>query len=183
MTEFDLKDSGKRQGFDSGAKRDTQDGKSRPDLISVFMRRRLGDVMAKGAEKYDERNWEKGMPSSRYLASAHRHILDFEEGKVDEDHLSQAIFNLGAIIHNQEAIKRGILPAELNDLPDYTERDREEQGEDCIDEGIKEATTAYQAYENELASILDVGYGRCPNCGIRSFDGHTCSACLYGSFA
>lgn len=50
----------------------------------------------------NSRNWEKGMPFSRFLASAHRHLLQFEKGEVDEDHLSAILFNIHAIIHFQE---------------------------------------------------------------------------------
>jgi hypothetical protein len=114
-----MKDSGERQQFGTGAHRDTETGKPRPDLISVFARLRLAEVMAKGAEKYNPRNWEQGIPSSRFLASLYRHLLQFELGDTDEDHLGQAAFNLFGLIHNQEAVRRGILPEELLDLPSY----------------------------------------------------------------
>lgn len=118
MTDFTLKDSGKRENFDTGARRDTREGKGRFDLISPFMLRRLALVMERGAVKYDDRNWEKGMPFSRFTDSALRHINQFVMGKSDEDHLAQAIFNLMAIIHFQEAG-----PAGLDDLPHYYKGD------------------------------------------------------------
>ena len=111
---FELKDSGKREEFKSGAVRDTREGKGRFDLISPFFLKRLADVMEKGAVKYTARNWEKGMEFSRLLDSALRHINQFIQGLQDEDHLAQASFNLMAVIHFQDTKRKA-----LNDLPDY----------------------------------------------------------------
>lgn len=111
---FITKDSGSRQQFSTGAKRDIQDGKPRPDLISPHALLRLGALLARGAEKYGERNWEMGMPFSRFLASAHRHLLQFMAGDRDEDHLAAVCFNIMAIIHFEE-VERG----DLNDLISY----------------------------------------------------------------
>lgn len=75
--------------------------------------------MQLGAKKYGSRNWEKGMPLSVFLASATRHMNQFMMGETDEDHLAHCAFNLDAIMHGQEMIRRGLWPAEYNDLPDY----------------------------------------------------------------
>jgi len=99
---FETKDSGKRQSFVTGAVRDVQDDKPRFDLIPPHALKRLADVYARGAIKYDEWNWFKGIPIQRCLASAMRHVEAFRRGEVDEDHLSQAVFNLMAIIEFQE---------------------------------------------------------------------------------
>lgn len=99
MTDFITKDSGKRQEFASGAVRDTVEGKPRYSLIPVKALRRWADLMARGAEKYGERNWELGMPTSRYLDSGMRHLFSYLEGDRTEDHLSAVLFNVGAMIH------------------------------------------------------------------------------------
>lgn len=39
-----------------------------------------------GAKKYGERNWQKGIPVSRYIDSAVRHYLKFRRGDDDERH-------------------------------------------------------------------------------------------------
>lgn len=39
-----------------------------------------------GAKKYGERNWEKGIPVSRYIDSGVRHVLKFIRGDTDERH-------------------------------------------------------------------------------------------------
>lgn len=59
------------------------------------------------------------MPLSVFLASATRHMNQFLMGETDEDHLAHCAFNLDAIMHGQEMIRRGIWPATYNDLPDY----------------------------------------------------------------
>lgn len=115
-----VKDSGQRQDFTTGSVRDTRDGKGRYDLLSPLALRRLVTHLENGAKKYGDRNWEKGQPQSRYLDSALRHLFRYLEGLRDEDHLAAAAWNVQAMIHNEEAIERGLLPAELNDMPKYT---------------------------------------------------------------
>lgn len=78
---------------------------------------RLGILLAKGAEHYGERNWEKGMSLSRLLASAARHLNQTIDGQEDEDHPIQCAFNLMAYVHTLHRIRAGSLPAELDDMP------------------------------------------------------------------
>lgn len=124
--DFVTKDSGKRQEFDTGARRDTREGKGRFDLLSPFVAERLAGIFERGATKYGDRNWEKGMPISRFLDSAKRHINQFEKGLEDEDHLGQAIWNLCAILHIRAMIEINLHPAALDDLPYYLKRDKKE---------------------------------------------------------
>lgn len=56
-------------------------GKLRYDLIPAFAQQQYARVLTKGAEKYAERNWEKGMSWSSVLASLKRHIAAFELGE------------------------------------------------------------------------------------------------------
>jgi len=120
MSKYDMIDSGKRQSFGKDmAIRDTADNKPRPDLISPFAEERQGHWLRMGATKYTERNWEKGMPFSRCVASLRRHIMKYQQGMRDEDHLAAIMFNAMALIHYEEMIERGLLPAELNDMPNY----------------------------------------------------------------
>jgi hypothetical protein len=120
-----LKDSGKRQSFKSGMVRDSNEEKGRYDLISPIAMRRLALVYERGAKKYAARNWEKGAPLGRYIESALRHIFQYIEGHRDEDHLAQAMWNIGSVIHTEEMIERGVLPKDLNDMPNYLKEDRE----------------------------------------------------------
>jgi hypothetical protein len=106
---FGIEDSGERQEFSTGAVRDTSTRKPRPDLISPFFMERLGEHLRKGALKYTEWNWAKGIPSSRCYESAMRHLLQFAQGLTNEDHLSAAAFNIMVIIHNQEVQRRAAM--------------------------------------------------------------------------
>lgn len=115
----ELKDSGKRRTFASGAVRDRGDLKPRPDLISPHANLREGMIFALGAEKYAPRNWELGMGISECLASTQRHIEQYKRGDTDEDHIAQARWNLGAIIHYEEEIKAGRMDPALDDMPKY----------------------------------------------------------------
>ena len=51
-----------------------------------------------GAKKYDERNWEKGIPVHCFIDSGVRHYLKWRRGDIDEPHDRAFIWNmLGAI--------------------------------------------------------------------------------------
>ena len=88
--------------FPSGAKRDNNKGKIRPDLISPLMLKALGQVLAEGAEHYGERNWEKGIPQEVFKESASRHYLQWMNNETDEDHAAKLIFNVMGFIHNRD---------------------------------------------------------------------------------
>lgn len=115
--DYKLHQSGHKQEFSTGAQRDTAEGKPRLDLISPVFLNRLGVLLDKGAAHYGERNWEKGMPLSRLLSSACRHLNQLLDGQEDEDHAIQCAFNLMAYVHTLHLIRTGTLPAELDDVP------------------------------------------------------------------
>ena len=115
-----MQDSGQRQTFETGAVRDTAEGKSRIDLISPFALEKLGDWLALGAKKYGERNWERGISLNRHMQSLCRHLAKFLQGVDDgEDHLTAVFCNAMFMIHTREMCKRGALPESLLDLPKY----------------------------------------------------------------
>lgn len=93
--------SGDKRSWESGAVRDSASGKPRPDLIPTKALLRWGQRMADGAEHYGARNWEQGIPSSCFLESAWRHLVQWSDGDRTEDHLSAVLFNIGAIIFNE----------------------------------------------------------------------------------
>lgn len=129
MINFETKDSGQRTSFPTGSVRDTDDGKPRYDLISLHGLTRLAGLMARGAQKYGARNWEKGQPASRYLASAFRHLVQYAMGDRSEDHLAAVAFNVFGIIDVEERAALGQHGfAELLDLELYDAeiRDRKE---------------------------------------------------------
>jgi hypothetical protein len=92
--------------FETGAVRDSNKGKSRPDLISPYFTNRLGFRLAYGIEKgYGENNWKKGIPNEAFLESLERHLVAYKMGKTDEDHAAAIAFNIMGIIHNEEVAK------------------------------------------------------------------------------
>jgi len=112
-----VKDSGKHQQFDSGARRDSIDGKGRFDLLPMFALEEVAKLFEAGARKYAARNWERGMPLSRYADSALRHLAKAMRGQTDEAHLVAACWNLLCLLDTKQRIALGILPTELDDLP------------------------------------------------------------------
>ena len=99
---FITKDSGKRQDYKSGMRRDLQEGKPRYDLCIPLegesMFKRWAELMARGAEKYGERNWEKANSPeelARFKASAFRHFMQWFAGEnPEEDHAAAIFFNV-----------------------------------------------------------------------------------------
>lgn len=104
--DFVIKDSGVRQDYPSGMQRDTTDGKPAFALLlaegvpySEQMLTRWASHMAKGAEKYEVRNWEKACSQEevdRFKSSALRHFMQWFCGETDEDHASAVFFNVNA---------------------------------------------------------------------------------------
>lgn len=115
-----INDGGDRISYGEGkAIREPSIGKGRYDLISPFGIDRIAKWYELGARKYADRNWEKGMPFSRYVDSAKRHLNKYVMGMEDEDHLAAACWNIIAIMHHQE-----LGELEFDDMPHYlTEKD------------------------------------------------------------
>ena len=109
------KDSGSRQEYKSGMKRDLQDGKPRYDLIipkghKNHMLKRWAGLMARGAEKYGERNFEKANSQEeldRFKASAFRHFIQWFDGEDDEDHAAAIMFNVNAYEVIRDKLSKG----------------------------------------------------------------------------
>jgi hypothetical protein len=112
MTKFpEDKDKGKR--FNTG--------KSRHDLLPAFAVEQMARVFTKGAEKYAERNWERGMKWSKALASLKRHVNAFERGEdFDKEtgllHMAHAMTNAAFLVEYYRIYPQG------DDRPIYTEK-------------------------------------------------------------
>jgi hypothetical protein len=100
MSDFIVKDSGRREDFDSGMRRDTEDGKL--DFTLVLdgpMFERLAAHLTKGAVKYGRRNWQLANSQEeyeRFKRSAFRHFVQWLRGDRDEDHAAAVMFNINA---------------------------------------------------------------------------------------
>jgi hypothetical protein len=76
--EIKLKDSGERDVYETGAQRDNGEMKGRFDLVTPQGELRLARHYELGAEKYADRNWEKGMPIGRMVSAAMRHLSKYK---------------------------------------------------------------------------------------------------------
>lgn len=88
--------------FGTGAVRSNTVEEFRYDLVSPIGLREVARTCAEGAAKYDDFNWEKGMPTHDLLNHAIAHIYSFLAGDRSEPHLPHAAWNLLAAIHSQE---------------------------------------------------------------------------------
>lgn len=114
-----IKDSGTRREFDSGAVRDMQEGKGRMDLLPACAIIRLAKHFENGAKKYEERNWEKGIPTHSFIDSAIRHLMKYLDGATDEDHLCAAAWNCMCCMWTEEKRPDLIdIPSRLHPLVD-----------------------------------------------------------------
>lgn len=115
-----INDGGERISYGEGkAIREPSEGKGRFDLITPFGLTRIAKWYELGAKKYADRNWEKGIPFSRYTDSAFRHLIKYIMGMEDEDHLAACAWNVLAIMHHQE-LKQN----ELDDMPHYLSKEK-----------------------------------------------------------
>ena len=115
-----INDGGKRISYgDNKAIREPSIGKVKYDILYPFELDRLAKWYELGAQKYADRNWEKGMPFSRYVDSAKRHLNKYVMGMEDEDHLAAAAWNIFAILHHQELNQN-----DLDDMPHYLSQNK-----------------------------------------------------------
>jgi hypothetical protein len=131
-----VKDSGKRESFDSGMVRDTTEGKIDYALaLDGPMFKRYATHLTKGAEKYEKRNWMRARGQAeleRFKESALRHFLQWLAGDVDEDHAAAVIFN----INGAEYVKEQQEPETLDwPNPDDGDYDLDGPCDDCGPEG------------------------------------------------
>lgn len=70
----------------TGALKETE-GKPRFDLIPVGPLTALAELYAKGAEKYEDRNWEKQMEFSKHYSSALNHLTKFWGGENSDEEM------------------------------------------------------------------------------------------------
>ena len=106
MKKYITKDSGERQDYASGMRRDSQDDK--PDfslIVSMAMPyeemplTRFAAILTRGAEKYGRNNWQFANSQEeldRFKASAMRHFMQWISNEEDEDHMAAVMFNLNA---------------------------------------------------------------------------------------
>ena len=102
-----------KKQFDTGAVRDTDEGKEDYiESISWLTMKRYANYMKEQEVKYGRGNWIKGIPISSYEQSLMRHLQKYLANKynggsfeIEVDHLAAAMFNLQGLIHEEEKLK------------------------------------------------------------------------------
>lgn len=111
IVDFDDLLTHQQRHFSTGAVRDSAEGKGRYDLLPMFAIHELAKAMEKGAEKYGERNIDKGIPQYSLVDSGMRHLTQYIRGDKDEKHLVSALWNIAWAVQQDE------IKPEMNDLP------------------------------------------------------------------
>lgn len=114
---IEIKDSGHRQTYDTGANRDSPIGKGMMNLIPAASILRVSRHYELGGLKYSYNNWTKGIPNSRYVDAALRHLFKYLAGCQDEDHLSAVAWNVLCLMHNEQYMP------EMQDIPPLVGKD------------------------------------------------------------
>ena len=83
--------------YSEGVKHDK--AKARVDLLPTKPLLDIAAVLQYGSQKYEERNWEKGIKYSRVYGAALRHLFAWQSGETNDpetglNHLSHAACNL-----------------------------------------------------------------------------------------
>jgi hypothetical protein len=91
-------------------------GKGRFDLLPPRAITRLAKRFEMGANKYSDRDWEKGIQFSSLSSSALRHMFKYLKGDKDEDHLIAVAWNVLAIAEQEGLINEGKLSKEIDDI-------------------------------------------------------------------
>ena len=97
-------------------------GKPRPELIAPSLITALATVLAFGARKYEDRNWEKGISYSRVFGAIMRHLWAWWSGvKTDSEtgcsHLWHAACCIMFLIEFERRVGDLTLPVALDDRP------------------------------------------------------------------
>lgn len=106
-----IKDSGQRTEYLTGFVRDMHEGKGRFDLLPWGAIWELAKHCEEGAEKYGERNIDKGAPQHSLIDSALRHLAKYLMGHNDENHLRAALWNVAW------ALEQDTYKPEMQDIP------------------------------------------------------------------
>ena len=114
MSDYQIKDSGKREEFSGGMVRDTNENKI--DYTNVLhgpMFKRWAQHLTKAKAKYPDQapgvpNWTLAKGEAeyhRFRESALRHFIQWWEGNVDEDHAAAVFFNINGAEFVRENLK------------------------------------------------------------------------------
>jgi hypothetical protein len=118
---FGLAQDGVRS-FETGAIRDTSEGKPPMELMPWDLMDRLANHYGKGATKFGANNWRLGQPKSAVFASMMRHLIKYFMGMEDEDHLAALVWGGFNLMHTDKYYSNDKY---LNDLQSYQDNIKE----------------------------------------------------------
>lgn len=95
---------GKGKRFDTG--------KPKFSLIPPYPHQQIAKVLTMGAEKYEDRNWEKGMKWTRCIDSLERHLNAFKSGEdldpeSNLEHMAHLAVNAMFLIEYMKTYRQG----------------------------------------------------------------------------
>ena len=109
MSNFKIKDSGKREEYKGGMVRDIAHDKTDFSLVlDGPMFKRWAEHLTKGARKYKKRNWmlaDGKEELDRFKESAVRHFVQWVYGENEEDHAAASFFNINCYEYLKEKLK------------------------------------------------------------------------------
>lgn len=170
-----LNDSGHRKSFGDGAAvRERASGKGRYDLIPPEALKALAHIFELGAEKYDDRNWERGMPMSTCVDSALRHLTKLLAGEQDEDHASLALTNLAMLVTLRDRIKSRELSPEFDDLGliDVPQRTVAEMVKEYTADGMTVKADELESTVVQIQDEINAAMGNAPIKGVGRWVSH-----------
>ena len=88
--------------YETGAQRSKDVEHFRYDLFHPIFMRRVASVLAEGAEKYGEHNWEQGFPMNSLFNHLLVHVFEYLGGDRREDHLGHMACNIMFLIVESE---------------------------------------------------------------------------------
>lgn len=111
-------------------------GKARLSLFPMLAFRLAGKVFTFGAKKYAAYNWARGLPHSRLMDAALRHLTDYWMGEdldpeSGEPHLAHALCCVAMLL---ESKTRGLGTDDRHDwMPYHDDRRQDEPGNGAVD--------------------------------------------------
>lgn len=124
-----MSDKKKIRRFPSGAVRSDDTGRERPDYISPYALKALGEHFANNKNDFGAINYWKGIPEEKIIPSLYRHFLDLQiamyEGKDIRTELMAFTANAIMCLHTHEIKRLGIYKevydkTELIDAKDFS---------------------------------------------------------------
>ena len=155
MSEFTIKDSGKREQFESGMVRDTTEGKINYALVlDGPMLGRWAAHLTKGAAKYEPRNWMKAEGEAelaRFKESAFRHFMQWIQGYRDEDHAAAVFFNINGAEYVLQKLQETLKTLKWNEPESKASRYFRAKG------GFRDSTASIEIQDNTVYRVTADG--------------------------